>query len=1099
MGIDLRWLLILLLCIPSIRAQGSDGLEINADGDQVYCPLSQQKIVTDFTISNPSGNPIDALYIQISEGYVFGDDRLELTGFNPGISASWSSGEAKLTITSTSGDPIPDNALVAAVKNVVFENTLSTVSGTRKFSITIGDANYLPETGHYYEFVSQVGIDWHTAKDAAEAREYYGLKGYLATLTSLVEAQFAGKQSQGTGWIGGSDEETEGVWKWMTGPEAETTNNIFWNGGPNGSSPPGAFAFWNNGEPNNLGNEDYAHITAPNVGITGSWNDLPVAGTGGDYEPKGYIVEYGWPGDEPLNIATSTTLRIVEILEVADNHRCGTGQVLLSATPSEGNVLWYIDENGGTPVFSGPDFLTPSLSVTTDYYVAASVNGCATGQRTKVTATVRTIPTIISVNETSICGLGSATLSATASQGVVNWYDQPVGGTLLGTGDQYDTPPISTTTVYYVSATSLDCTTPTRTAVTASVYHTDPPLASSPQVFCSDDQPEVLNLTMTGSNVKWYDSETGGSPLDLGQSLADNTTYWASQTLDGCESLNRTAVLVRIYASPHPAEAASIPALETCDDEADGSGNNGRSISDLTRRQDDILNGQSADDYVLDYYLDASHLNRIDNPDQFLNTVAFEQTIYVKMSHVAEPSCQAGSSFQLKIHSLPDIQPNVTLKNCDEDGVPDGFTDYNLEEANTVIANGDPGLTFSYFHSLAEAQTSSGAIDPFPYNNQNGNTVFVRAENIHGCYRVATVTLDVATTHFPPGYVQELVTCEEDDINDGLHLFDLGLASAEFIAQFPAGQQLAVQYYRSLSDAQLELNEITTPETYFSEVPEHQVLYVRVESLVNGDCFGIGPHLELTVLKRPEISAPDEAVWCANLPPVVLGVDNPDPQLTYTWIDEQGDPAGTGPMLEVDRAGTFTVVGATALGCQSFPEAIVVRESVIATLNTSVVTVVENSANNSISVHNDFGELGNGDYEYALNDQAGPYQDEGYFDGLLPGVHTLYVRDRNGCGLAQLDVPILGMPGFFTPNNDGYNDYWNVRGLGPEHLAQSTVHLYDRFGKQVASFKGSEPGWDGSFNGYELPASDYWYVIDLVNSQTGEHKVLKGHFSLIRR
>ena len=71
------------------------------------------------------------------------------------------------------------------------------------------------------------GISWTEARDAAAARTYYGLQGYLVTITYEEEKQLTGEQASGTGWIGGSDNETEGTWRWVTGPEAgDTDKNV---------------------------------------------------------------------------------------------------------------------------------------------------------------------------------------------------------------------------------------------------------------------------------------------------------------------------------------------------------------------------------------------------------------------------------------------------------------------------------------------------------------------------------------------------------------------------------------------------------------------------------------------------------------------------------------------------------------------------------------------------------------------------------------------------------------------------------------------------------------------------------------------------------
>ena len=273
-------ILLASFCLFSFLFQAQTGSEppiITAEGDQFYCPLSKIKVVTDVSILNPDETEIEAFFVQISAGYNRQTDLLELSVDQPNIRAAWNSNTGKLTLRSKTNDPLVLDEIIAALREVVFINSAASFSGERFFSLTIGDANFLPSTGHYYEYVNQVGINWTQAKVEAEGRDYYGLPGYLATITSREEAQLSGEQAGGAGWIGGSDAEIEGTWKWVTGPE---NGEIFWIGEANGSAPNGAFEFWNTSEPNNLGGEDYAHVTAPGVGIRGSWNDL--SNTGAD-------------------------------------------------------------------------------------------------------------------------------------------------------------------------------------------------------------------------------------------------------------------------------------------------------------------------------------------------------------------------------------------------------------------------------------------------------------------------------------------------------------------------------------------------------------------------------------------------------------------------------------------------------------------------------------------------------------------------------------------------------------------------------------------------------------------------------------------------
>lgn len=475
---------------------------ITATGNQQYCPLTSVNIVTDFDILDPDDVGTNAIYIQISSGYFKGDDKLTLNNplLHPTIQSSWNANEGKLTLNSPTGGVVTYLDFIAAVKDVQFSNSSSTPSGVRNFSISIGQANYLPRNGHYYEYVADLGIRWTNAKVAADLKTYYGLKGYLATITAADEAQLAGKQAPGAGWIGGSDSQSEGTWRWMTGPEAGT---IFWNGLSNGSTP--NFAFWNNNEPNQAGDEDYAHITAPGIGMAGSWNDLADSGSpSGDYQPKGYIVEYGGtPGDPVLQLSASTTVTVAAISSTTPSSRCDAGTVTLKATATIGVLNWYDDLTGGTNLGNGPSFLTPNLINTTTFYVG--IAGC-TNPRTAVEAKIINTPTITSTNTPATrCGQGSLKLEAAPSEGIINWYSES-GGAIVGTGLSFTTPVIAANTKYYAEAVNAGCVNSTKTPIDVIIYQL-PPVSDQSIAKCVA-QTITLDAGIAGMTYLWSTAAT---------------------------------------------------------------------------------------------------------------------------------------------------------------------------------------------------------------------------------------------------------------------------------------------------------------------------------------------------------------------------------------------------------------------------------------------------------------------------------------------------------------------------------------------------------------------------------------------------------------
>ena len=113
---------------------------------------------------------------------------------------------------------------------------------------------------------------------------------------------------------------------------------------------------------------------------------------------------------------------------------------------------------------------------------------------------------------------------------------------------------------------------------------------------------------------------------------------------------------------------------------------------------------------------------------------------------------------------------------------------------------------------------------------------------------------------------------------------------------------------------------------------------------------------------------------------------------------------------------------------------------------------------------------------------------------MEPGIHTVYVNDKNGCGVVSKTVALIVAPLYFSPNGDGYNDKWTIKGINELFFKNSKVKIFDRYGKLIKELSdASSEGWDGTYNGHPLPATDYWFVANI-----DDGRILKGHFALKR-
>ena len=194
--------------------------------------------------------------------------------------------------------------------------------------------------------------------------------------------------------------------------------------------------------------------------------------------------------------------------------------------------------------------------------------------------------------------------------------------------------------------------------------------------------------------------------------------------------------------------------------------------------------------------------------------------------------------------------------------------------------------------------------------------------------------------------------------------------------------------------------------------------------------------------------------------------------------------SGTGMFNpSIDSAGIYTFTVTKGV-CGSDTSEVSVTITNVTPISDYKIKIKEFSSNNSIEVIID----SNLEYEFSLDGIN--YQSSNVFNNLTGGDYTIYVQEFNGCGILETMASILDYPKFFTPNNDGFNDTWNLLGINNQNYV---IHIFDRFGKLLKQLNSFDFGWDGIYNGNELPSADYWFKITFKDGT-----VKNGHFSLKR-
>jgi len=233
----------------------------------------------------------------------------------------------------------------------------------------VANTFYNPNNGHIYKFVSGA-ISIADARAAALASTYNGEPGYLVNITSNDEQNFIWNKTTAQNiWTGLSDNNIEGQWAWMDGPEAGEI--IYVGATPTGTASGSSYIKWCGGEPNNYSTGENYMVTAWNG--NNCWNDFGPPAFPNSASIGGYLIEYGTPSS-----AFSLT---------------GNTQITLTQVKVDPNIIF----NDVTKTFGDPNFnLTATSSGTGAFTFTISDTTLATvtGSTVSIVAAGITIATV---------------------------------------------------------------------------------------------------------------------------------------------------------------------------------------------------------------------------------------------------------------------------------------------------------------------------------------------------------------------------------------------------------------------------------------------------------------------------------------------------------------------------------------------------------------------------------------------------------------------------------------------------------------------------------------------------------------------------------
>jgi len=432
-------------------------------------------------------------------------------------------------------------------------------------------------------------------------------------------------------------------------------------------------------------------------------------------------------------------------------------------------------------------------------------------------------------------------------------------------------------------------------------------------------------------------------------------------------------------------------------------------------------------------------------------TTAGQTKYYVSQSDSSGESPRS----EIVVNVVADTNDTIQFINCTYPSPNSIYFDW----ANIV---NHPSNAYNYSYSIGGGPLFSG--------NVNNSSVTITAV-MPGQSVTVTVTSVVGFPCIPQASKTCSIGCGTSTMTPDFNSVPRSYCLGQAITDLPTSSEDSPQITGAWSP--VKVNTATAGTTDYVFTPDPVAFPCALTKTLSATVGAVEPNFALIPTS-----------YCVNYPTTGLSNSSDDsPLIMGTWFPARVNTAtaGTSDYIFTPNSGQ---------ACAPNNKIITVTVNPLNTITSIGWTVTEAFATNQIvSVTDPVGP----DYLYQLDD--GALQASPVFERVSLGMHSIAVKDVNGCSeFSDNNVLVIDYPRFFTPNNDGFNDFWNVFTLTSK--LGSKIQIFDRYGKLLKEISPNSSGLNGTYNGQPLPATDYWFVVDY--PEGGVIKKFRSHFSLKR-